>query len=188
MEQPDPADVTRLLRAWASGRQDAMEELAPVVYQELRRIARRYMRREAEGNTLQTTALVNEAFLRLLGGTSPAWQDRLHFFAVAAQMMRRILIDAARARLRDKRGGASPRVTLDEKLDALPLRPNELIALDDALAELATLDPRRAQVVELRYFGGLSVEETAEVLHVSPQTVMRDWKLAKGWLARSMAR
>jgi RNA polymerase sigma-70 factor, ECF subfamily len=186
MEQPDTAEITHLLRAWASGDQVALDRLAPLVYKELRRIARAHMRREHPGNTLQTTALVNEAFLRLVEGVNVDWRDRVHFFALSAQMMRRILVDAARARLREKRAGFARHVNLDEEIDATPARATSLVRLDDALDELAAFDPRKARVVELRYFGGLSVEDTAEALKISPQTVMRDWKLAKAWLTKAL--
>jgi RNA polymerase sigma-70 factor, ECF subfamily len=181
-------EITRLLKAWGGGDEAALERLAPLVYQELHRMARRYMRSEAPGNTLQTTALVNEAYLRLAEAGGVNWKDRSHFFAISAQMMRRILVDAARARRSEKRGGATPRVNLDQVPEVAPSRGNDLIALDDALNELARLDPRKARVVELRFFGGLSVEETAEVLNVSPQTILRDWKLAKAWLTRELTR
>jgi len=180
------ADITRLLRAWGSGDGAALEQLVPVVYRELRRLARRRMRAENPGGTLQTTALVNEAYLRLVGVTNMAWQDRVHFFAVSAQIMRRILVDAARSRVSARRGGQAPRLNLDEDLDASPQRARELVALDDSLNALAQMDPRKARVIELRFFGGLSVEETAEVLKISPPSVMRDWKLAKAWLSREM--
>jgi RNA polymerase sigma-70 factor, ECF subfamily len=180
------ADITRLLRAWGSGDPAALEELIPLVYRELRHLARRRMRAENPGGTLQTTALVNEAFLRLVGVANMAWQDRVHFFAVSAKIMRRILVDAARSRVSARRGGPAPRLNLDEDLDASPRRSRELIALDDSLNALAQMDPRKARVIELRFFGGLSVEETAEVLKISPQSVMRDWKLAKAWLNREM--
>jgi RNA polymerase sigma factor (TIGR02999 family) len=179
-------EVTRLLRAWGSGDQAALDQLAPLVYGELRRLARRHMQRETPGHTLQTTALVNEAYLRLVDAANINWQDRTHFFAVSAQMMRRILVDAARARVSVRRGGRSPRINLNESIDAVPVRGRELIALDDSLNALTQMDPRKARVVELRFFGGLSVEETAEVLKISPQSVMRDWKLAKAWLGREM--
>jgi RNA polymerase sigma-70 factor, ECF subfamily len=183
---PD-VDITGLLKAWASGNTSALEQLTPVVYDELRRIARHYMRQRLP-QTLQTTALVNEAYLRLVGAEGLRWQDRAHFFAVAAQMMRRILVDAARARVAVKRNAGASRVTFCEDI-AIPVgRDRNLVALDDALTALARLDARKARVVELRFFGGLSVEETAEVLHISPQSVMRDWRLAKPWLAREVAR
>jgi RNA polymerase sigma-70 factor, ECF subfamily len=180
------ADITRLLRAWGSGDPSALEQLVPLVYGELRRLARRRMRAENPGGTLQTTALVNEAYLRLVGVTNIAWQDRVHFFAVSAQVMRRILVDAARSRVSARRGGPAPRLNLDEDLDTSPQQSRELIALDDALNALAQIDQRKARVIELRFFGGLSVEETAGLLKISPQSVMRDWKLAKAWLSREM--
>jgi RNA polymerase sigma factor (TIGR02999 family) len=177
------AEITHLLKAWGGGDQAAVERLAPLVYQELRRIARRYMRHESPGNTLQATALVNEAYLRLADAAGVNWRDRAHFFAISAQMMRRILVDAARARRSKKRGGPAPRLNFEQVPDVAPSRGNELIALDDALNELAKMDARKVRVIELRFFGGLSVEETAEVLQISPQSVMRDWKLARAWLA-----
>jgi RNA polymerase sigma-70 factor (ECF subfamily) len=182
------AEVTRLLRAWGDGDKQALERLTPVVYDELRRMARHYLRGERDGHTLQTTALVNEAYLRLVDVAGVNWQDRAHFFAVSAQMMRRILVDAARARGSHKRGSATPHVNLDDVPDVGTGRATELVALDDALNALADFDPRKAKVIELRFFGGLSVEETAEVLKISPQSVMRDWKLAKAWLMRELAR
>jgi RNA polymerase sigma-70 factor, ECF subfamily len=180
-------EVTGLLKAWGNGDQAARDRLIPVVYEELRRIARRHMRRESEGNTLQTTALVNEAYLRLVDMTNVAWQDRAHFFAVSARMMRRILVDAARARGSVKRGGRAVHIDLDQLPD-LSGRGKALIALDDALCLLAEMDPRKAHVIELRFFGGLSVEETAEVLKLSERSVLRDWTLAKAWLARELRR
>jgi RNA polymerase sigma factor (TIGR02999 family) len=184
-----PANITALLRAWSGGDAAALDRLTSLVYDELRRMARRHMRKEAAGRTLQTTALVNEAYLRLVDMKNAGWHDRVHFFAVSAQVMRRILVDAARARGAAKRGGAAERVA-DFDLDQAPSvdtgRAAELAAVDEALEELSRMDPRKARVVELRFFGGLSVEETAEVLRVSPQTVMRDWKLAKAWLSRAL--
>ena len=179
-------EVTRLLRAWGGGDQAAMDQLAPLVYEELHRMAKGYMRRERPGQTLQTTALVHEAYLRLVDVTNVRWQDRAHFFAISAQMMRRILVDMARARTSVKRGGHVPRVNLDEIPEISSGRARELIAIDEALNILAGLDPRKARVIELRFFGGLSVEETAEVLKISPQSVMRDWKLAKAFLKREL--
>jgi RNA polymerase sigma factor (TIGR02999 family) len=190
----ESSEITGLLRAWGCGDQAARDRLIPRVYQELRRIAKRHTRRERPGNSLQTTALVNEAYLRLVNVAEVSWKDRVHFFAVCAQMMRRILVDAARARTRTKRGGRAQRiahssaVNLDDIADASSRRGNELIALDDALQALAQMDPRKAHVIELRFFGGLSVEESANILNVSPQTVMRDWKLAKAWLLRELRR
>jgi RNA polymerase sigma factor (TIGR02999 family) len=187
-------EITVLLKAWGSGDVAALNQLTPLVYEELRRLARRYMRHERAGNTLQTTALVNEAYLRLVDANSVGWQDRAHFFAVSAQMMRRILVDAARARASAKRGGHVKRVNhssafnLDEIPDVSSVRDREVVAIDDALRVFAEMDPRKARVIELRFFGGLSVEETAEVLKISPQSVMRDWKLAKAWLMRELTR
>ena len=187
-------EITGLLKAWAGGDAAALDQLTPLVYDELRRLARRYMRNERAGNTLQTTALVNEAYLRLVDAKRVGWQDRAHFFAVSAQMMRRILVDAARARGSAKRGGQVKRVNhsaafnLDEIPDVSTGRDRELVAIDDALNTLAEMDPRKARVIELRFFGGLSVEETAEILKISSQTVLRDWKLAKAWLTRELAR
>ena len=179
--------ITQLLKAWSEGDQAALDQLAPLVYPELRRIARRYMQRENPGRTLQATALVNEAYLRLVDAAA-SWHDRAHFFAVSAQMMRRILVDAARARATARRGGQAARVDLVESMDASPARGRDLVALDDSLTALAAFDPRKARVVELRFFGGLSVEETAEVLRISPQSVLRDWKLANAWLLRELRR
>ena len=184
----DAPNVTALLRAWSAGNQTALDELAPVLHGELKRIARRYMRSERQGHTLQPTALVNEAFLRLVDVHGVQWQDRAHFFALAAQMMRRILVNYALARGAGKRGGAAHPVSLDEAMIVSPERDGALVELDEALQALAKLDARKAQVVELRFFAGLSVEETAAVLEVSPQTVLRDWKLSKTWLAREMGR
>lgn len=181
-------EITCLLRAWSGGDQDAFERLAPAVYAELRLIARGYMLHERPGHTLQATALVHEAYLRLIDLQNVGWQDRAHFFAVSAQMMRRILVDRARARVTGKRGGAAARLQLDEIPEVGSWRASELMALDDALTGMAKMDPRKAKVIELRFFGGLSVEETAEVLKISPQSVMRDWKLAKAWLQRELAR
>jgi RNA polymerase sigma-70 factor (ECF subfamily) len=182
MTTPASPEVTQLLIAWSHGDQEALEKLIPLVYGELRRLARQYMKREPAGHTLQTTALIHEAYLRLIEQKGVKWQNRAHFFAISAQLMRRILVSMARARQAHKRGGAARQVSLDEALVISEGRAAELVALDEALTELAALDPRRGRVVELRYFGGLSVEETAEVLQVSPDTVMREWKRAKAWL------
>jgi len=188
MTTPAPKEVTQLLIAWSNGEEEALEKLVPLVYDELRRIARRYMKREPAGHTLQTTALVNEAYLRMIEQKGMKWQNRAHFFAISAQLMRRILVSMARARHADKRGGEARQVSLDEALMISEDRAAELVALDEAMNELAALDPRRSRVVELRYFGGLSVEETAEVLKISPETVMRDWKRAKAWLYTELNR
>jgi RNA polymerase sigma factor (TIGR02999 family) len=179
----DRTEITVLLRAWGDGDGSALDRLAPMVYNELRSIAHCHMLREKQGQTLQTTALVNEAYLRLVDVKNISWQDRAHFYAVSAQMMRRILVDGARTRLREKRGGGLQRLSFDEVLDEQRPRDRELVAIDDALAELARMDERKSRVIELRFFGGLSVEETAAVLKISPQSVMRDWKLAKAWMA-----
>jgi RNA polymerase sigma factor (TIGR02999 family) len=187
MARPDSSDdVTLLLRAWADGDSAALEQLLPVVYGSLRRIARAQMSQE-RGGTLQPTALVNEAFLRLIGATSISWQDRAHFFAVCSTMMRRVLVDAARRRQAEKRGGGDIEVDLAEGLEPAVHKGRELIALDDALEALARIDPRKARVVELKFFGGLNVKEASEVLKVSPRTVMRDWNLARAWLLRELA-
>jgi RNA polymerase sigma-70 factor (ECF subfamily) len=181
-------NLTGLLIEWGQGNKAALERLTPLVYDEIRRIAHRYVQRERAGQTLQTTALVNEAYLRLAGSANIEWQNRAHFFAVTAQVMRRILIDQARKRQYVKHGGEAQRVDLEaaSREAALMSQPRaaELLALDEALAELARLDPRKGQVVELRYFGGLSLEEAAEVLQVSQMTVRRDWRAAKAWLYR----
>jgi len=181
---PDPP-ITQLLRAWSGGDEAALEQLMPLVYAELRRRAHAYMAHERPGATLQPTALVNEAYMRLIDA-GVEWQDRAHFFAIAAQMMRRILIDAARARGSAKRGGPSPKVTLDEGLAPAAAPEPALEALDAAIEELARKDKRKAQVVEMRFFGGLSLREIAAVLRISEDTVGRDWTFAKAWLAHEM--
>jgi RNA polymerase sigma factor (TIGR02999 family) len=180
------SETTRLLRAWAKGEANALDQLTPRVYDELRRIAGYYMKDERPGRTLQTTALVHEAYLRLIDIENVEWEHRAHFFAVAAQIMRHILLDAARKRVAAKRGGDSPRINLDEVADLSCERGIEVIALDEALARLTQLDARKAQVIELRFFGGLTVEETARVLKVSDDTVMRDWRLARAWLMNEL--
>jgi RNA polymerase sigma factor (TIGR02999 family) len=182
-----PDDVTGLLHEWRQGDAAAFEKLMPLVYGEMRRLAHRYMRRERGGHTLQTTALINEAYLRLVGQQQVDWKSRAHFFAVTAQVMRHVLIDHARRLRFLKRGGAeAQRVGLEEAEAMTEERAAELIALDEALQELARLDPRKARVVELRYFGGLSLEETAEVLEVAVMTVRRDWRAAKAWLYKEV--
>ncbi|MBK5299083.1 MAG: sigma-70 family RNA polymerase sigma factor [Vicinamibacteria bacterium] len=181
-----PRHVTDLLVAWRDGDSSALERLMPLVHAELRRLARRQMSRERDGHTLQTTALVNEAYMRLVDLSRVRWQDRGHFFAMAARLMRRILVDHARSRRYQKRGSGVCPVPLDEALGVANERGADLVALDDALETLATVDPRKAQVVEMRFFGGLSVAETAEALSVSMDTVMRDWRLAKLWLLRQL--
>jgi RNA polymerase sigma factor (TIGR02999 family) len=187
------SEITALIRAWSDGDQSALERLTPLVYNELRRMARHYMRNQRAGHTLQTTALVHEVYVHLMDAKRTGWRDRAHFFAVSAQIMRRILIDAARTRASQKRGGGiehvnhSTPVDLDEIPALVPDRASELLALEDALIRLERIDDRKAKVVELRFFGGLGVEEVAEVLKVSPQTVMRDWRLARVWLAREIS-
>lgn len=187
--QPDEAsigDISKLLRVWSEGDQSALERLTPVVYSELHRLARRYMKGERAGHSLQTTALVNEAYMRLADYKRMRWQNRAHFFAVSAQLMRRILVEHAR-RHNLKRGGGVQHVSLDEAAVVGGGRGTDLVALDDAMNALARLDPRKVQVVEMRFFGGLSVDETAEALKVSSVTVMRDWTTAKAWLYRELS-
>ena len=186
--EPLTHEITQLLRAWAGGEQEALAKLTPLVYAELHRTAHRYMAREQTGHTLQTTALVNEVYLRLVKAREVNWQNRAHFFAICARMMRRILTDFARSRRYIKRGGNTTLVSFDETLTEGKESPADIAALDDALQALAKFDERKSRVVELRFFGGLSVEETAEVLRVSVETVHRDWKLAKAWLLRELSR
>lgn len=183
---PAPPQVTELLVRWRAGDSAALEELMPLVYDELHRLAHRYMRRERPGQTLQTTALVNEAYLRLVGSSRVEWQDRAHFFAIAAQIMRHLLVDRARTRRYSKRGGGAHQVTLDEIAIISREQDADLMALDEALARLVYVDERKSKIVELRYFGGLSAEETAEVLGVSAITVKREWLKAKAWLYREL--
>ena len=185
---PSPNDVTQLLVAWGNGDQAARDQLMPLVYAELHRLAHRHIKKERPGHTLQTSALVNEAFVRLVDQRDVQWQSRAHFFGIAAQMMRRILVDYARKRRFAKRGGNQLRVSLNEEVLAAKQRSSEVILLDDALTQLAVVDERKSKVVELKFFGGLSIEETAEALGVSPGTVMRDWTLAKAWLRRAMSK
>jgi RNA polymerase sigma factor (TIGR02999 family) len=187
MSQPSPRDVTQLLTAWSNGDSAALNQLMPLVHDELRRLARRYMKLERPGHTLQTTALVNEAYLRLADQTNTQWKNRAQFFGIAAQLMRRILVDHARGHAYAKRGGGAHVVELDEAAVLAPEKAKEVIALDDALQRLSENDPRKCRVVEMRYFGGLTVEEIAEVLKVSPVTVMRDWSMAKAWLRREIS-
>ena len=187
MENVPPNQITGQLLAWRAGDAAALEALMPAVYQELHRMAERHLRHENVGHTLQPTALVNEAYLRLIDQTQVEWQNRAHFFGVATQMMRRILVDHAKAKHRDKRGGGAVKLSLDEALNYGDERAAEIVALDDALSALAAFDERKSRVVELRYFGGLSVEETAQVLEVSSQTVMRDWNMAKAWLYQQLS-
>jgi len=183
-----PEKVSQLLIDWSCGNKAALDQLTPLVDAELRRLAHQYMRHERPGHTLQTTALVNEAYLRLIDQRHVHWQNRAHFFGIAAQLMRRILVDYARKRRYAKRGGGAVRVSLDEAAMVSQDRAAELIALDEALQNLAAIDARRSQVVELRFFGGLSIEETAEVLRISRNTVIRDWTTAKAWLYREISK
>jgi RNA polymerase sigma-70 factor, ECF subfamily len=183
---PKSHEITQLLQAWSEGQPDALEKLMPVVYGELHRLARRYMAQERPGHTLQASALVNEAYIRLADIKQVSWQNRVQFFALSAQLMRRILVDFARRHRSSKRGGEAEAVWLEGALVISRERSPDLVALDDALNALAAIDARRGRVVELRFFGGLTVEETAEVLKVSPETVMHDWKLAKAWLMREL--
>jgi len=186
MTQTKTHEVTGLLRAWGRGEDAALQQIIPIVYSELKRIAHRYMAGERRGHTLQTTALVNEAYLKLVDSRQVNWQNRAHFFAICAQLMRRILVDFARSRGYQKRGGGAREVTLEKGLMGAQARTQKLVALDDALKALSDLDPRKSKVVELRFFGGLSLEETAEVLKVCPDTVLRDWRMAKAWLGREL--
>jgi len=187
MRSESPLDITGLLRRWSEGGQAALAELTPLVYDELRRLARHHLAGEGQEQTLNTTALVHEAWLRLVRVKDTHWQDRAQFFGLCAQLMRRILVDHARARLRARRGGGAPRVPLEEALLVSEARSPSLVALDDALTALSALDPRKGRVVELRFFGGLSTEEAAEVLKISPDSVKRDWRLAKAWLMRELS-
>jgi RNA polymerase sigma-70 factor (ECF subfamily) len=180
------AEVTQLLLAWSKGDAAAFEELLPLVYGELRQIAERYLRRERAAHTLQATALVHEAYLKLVNQQQVEWQNRAHFYGIAAHAMRRILIDHARSRQADKRGSGEAQLSLDDNLNIADERHRELIALDDALTALAAFDPQKSRIVELRYFGGLSIEETAEVLDIGTATVIRQWRLAKAWLHDQM--
>lgn len=182
-----PNEVTQLLVSWSNGNKDALEKLIPLVYAELRRLARRYMGRESPGHTLQTSALINEAYLKLADQRNVQWQNRAHFFAVAAQVMRHILIDHARSRHYAKRGAGARKISLDDTAVLSDERAADLIALDDALKVLAELDPRKSRIIELRFFGGLSIEETAEIMEVSPVTVTREWRAARAWLRREMS-
>jgi RNA polymerase sigma factor (TIGR02999 family) len=186
LEGAPQVEITHLLRAWGTGDAEALNRLTPLVYNELRRIARGYLRRERPDNSLQATALVHEAYLKLTDAKVVQWQDRAHFFAIAARLMRRILVDAARTKAAGKRGGGGVSMEINESIDGTPLQSDQMLRLNDAMDALETFDARKARVVELRFFGGLSVEETAEVLKISAQSVMRDWKLARAWLAREL--
>jgi RNA polymerase sigma factor (TIGR02999 family) len=186
MIMPSMREITGLLVAWSNGDQEALDKLTPLVYQELHRLAEHYLKGERPGHTLQTTALVNEVYLRLIDWKNVRWQNRAHFFGVSAQLMRHILVKFARDRLAAKRGGDAIQVSLSEAANAASAQNLDLVVLDDALNALASLDPRQSQVIEMRFFGGLSIEETAEALKVSPATVRRDWSLAQAWLRREL--
>ena len=186
MTQTDSEQITSLLVEWGNGNQKALENLMPLVYDELRRIARRFMRRQSAGHTFQTTELIHEAYLKLARGEDQNWQNRAHFFGVAARAMRHILVDYARQRSSQKRGGWQEKITLDETAAVSFQRSDDLVMLDDAMRQLAALDERKAQVVELKYFGGLTNEEIAEVLKISPETVKRDWRFSRTWLLREL--
>lgn len=188
MSETSTQQVTQLLVNWSNGDQSALEQLTPLVYSELRRLAGRYLRKERPDHTLQSTALVHEAFIRLIDQKNVRWQNRAHFFGVAAQMIRRILVDHARSRSASKRGSGAPRLSLDEAIATPDRKDLDLVALDDALNTLSKIDPQQARIVELRFFTGLTVEETAEVLGISPATVKRDWVTAKAWLYRDISR
>jgi RNA polymerase sigma factor (TIGR02999 family) len=188
MTSPSPDEVTQLLLDWSSGDKAALDKLMPLVYEELRRLAHHYMGRERPGHTLQTTAIVNEAYLHLVNQRDVQWQNRAHFFGIASHMMRRILAGYARSRQYAKRGGGKHQVSLEEAMVVSEERVADMVALDEALNALAQIDERKSQIVEMRFFGGLSIDETAEVLGVSPGTVMRDWTLAKAWLRREIGK
>lgn len=188
MNEPGSQEITRLLLDWGKGNKAALDELMPIVYNELRRLARHFMRGQRPGNALQTTALVNEAYLKLIDSSQVNWQNRTHFFAISAQLMRRILVDFARARNSQKRGGEQIKVTLDENIQVPSETETDLTELDEALEGLARLNPRQSQIVELRYFGGLTEEEIAESLNISTRTVRRDWNVARAWLYRELSK
>ncbi|MEZ5346506.1 MAG: sigma-70 family RNA polymerase sigma factor [Pyrinomonadaceae bacterium] len=188
MTKTAPQEITQLLVAWGDGDKRAFDQLMPFVYDELRKLARNYMRNQKPDHTLQTTALVNEAYLRLIDSSRVNWQNRTHFFAISAQLMRRILVDFARAKNANKRGGGDPKVTFDEGLPVTGGKDTDLIALDEALKELAGMNERQSQIVEMRYFGGMNEKEIAEALEISERTVRRDWKIARAWLFRELNR
>ena len=181
-------EVTELLTAWSGGDKAALDKLMPLIHQELRRLAHRYMSRERPGHTMQTTALVNEAYLRLVNRDGVHWQNRAHFFAIASQLMRHILVDHARSHAYAKRGGGAQTISLDEAMVVSQERAAEVVALDDVLKELAKIDPQQSRIVELRFFGGLTIEETAVVLRLSPATIKREWSTAKAWLYHELAK
>ena len=188
MSQPSTHEVTQLLLAWSDGDRAALDKLTPLVYEDLRRMAHRYMSRERPDHTMQTTALVNEAYLRLVNREAVHWQNRAHFFAIAAQVMRHILVDHARSHAYAKRGGGTRKISLDEAMVVSQERAAEVVALDDVLKELAKIDSQQSRIVELRFFGGLTIEETAEVLHLSAATIKREWSTAKAWLYHELAK
>jgi RNA polymerase sigma factor (TIGR02999 family) len=188
VSQPSTHEVTQLLLAWSDGDHTALDKLTPLVYEELRRMAHRYMSHERPGHTLQTTALVNEAYLRLVNREAVQWQNRAHFFGIAAQVMRHILVDHARSHAYKKRGGGTQTISLDEAMVVSQDRAAEVVALDDVLKELANIDPQQSRIVELRFFGGLTIEETAVVLGLSPATIKREWSTAKAWLYHELAK
>ena len=187
MTKPLVGEISQLLTGWRKGDREALDKLIPLVYEVLRRLARRHMRRERSGHTLQTTALVNEAYLRLIDKQEVTWQNRAHFFAIAAQVMRRILVENARRRNSVKRGGRTRQISLTDEAVFCTEQPPDFIALDEALTRLAAIDPRKSRVVELRFFGGLTNDEIARVVKVSPNTVMRDWNMAQAWLRRELS-
>ncbi|PYS99490.1 MAG: RNA polymerase subunit sigma-70 [Acidobacteria bacterium] len=186
MDQRQP-EITRILRAWSGGDREAVDSLMPLVYDELHKVAAQYLRKQRPDHTLQPTALVNEAYLKLIDISSVSWQDRAHFFAVASQTMRHVLVDHARSRKRDKRGGGAQKVSLDEAISFSQGNEVDLLSLDESMRELAAMDEQQSRIVELRFFGGLTVEETAVVLHISPATVKREWRIAKAWLHNRMS-
>ena len=187
MTEPSPQEVSQLLIQWSNGDKSALNKLTPLIYDELRRLAHHYMSHERAGHTLQTTALVNEAYLRLVNRKDVHWQNRAHFFAIAAKLMRSILVDHARSRTYAKRGGGAAKVSLDEALIVSQERAGEVVALDDALRRLEEIDAQQSHIVELRFFAGLTIEETAEVLSLSPATIKREWTTAKAWLYRELS-
>ncbi len=187
MAPASPHGITQLLKAWGNGEQEALEQLIPLIYSELHRLAHRYMQRERNAHTLQSTALVHEAYERLIDLKEVSWQNRAHFFGVSARLMRRVLVDYARSRRYSKRGGEWRQIPLNEAVAVFRDHGTDIVALDDALSTLAGIDPRKSRVVEMRFFGGLSIRETAEVLNVSQETVLRDWRLAKVWLLRELS-
>lgn len=186
MSQHQPQEITRILKAWSSGRPEAVDDLMPLVYEALRKVAAQYLRRQRPDHTLQPTALVNEAYLKLIDISEVDWNDRAHFFAVASQTMRHILVDHARSQARKKRGGSLQKLSLDEAISFSKEREVDLLSLDEALQELAKLDEQQAKIIELRFFGGLTIDETAHVVGISPATVKREWVMAKSWLFRKL--